>query len=181
MIVTVLWEDQRSGARQGFGPHELLLACLVDDLEIPRPRLHERVTSLPKKGRENLRKALEHEFRRFARRGPVLAVIDKDKALDLWKGRARPPSCMSGMTTRLHEDAPGDYEVVFLDRNVDTLVDASCDATGRPVPATKQSPDARDQLLMHAVWATPSVRQAIRASCPSFDRLVARVGRHLRP
>lgn len=182
MIVTVLWEDERGGAPQGFGPHELLLSCLADDLGSPRAWLHERVKSIPKKGRDNLRKALQHEFRRLERFGPVLAVIDKDKARDLWKGRALPPpACMSGMTARLHEDAPGGYDVVFLERNVDTLVNVACEAMGQPIPTSKEKPNRRDQLLLPAAWAAFPVRQMIRASCPSFDRLVNRVGRHLRP
>jgi hypothetical protein len=183
MIVTLLWEDERGGVAKGFGPHELLLSCLVDDLGLPRELLLQRVNSLPKKGRDNLRTALQHEFRRLARYGPVLAVIDKDKARDLWKGRAQPPSppCMSGMVARLHEDAPGDYDVVFLEENMETLVDVVCKANGQPLPSIKPRPDRRDQLLMPAAWASASVRHAIRSGCPSFDRLVSRVGRHLRP
>lgn len=112
----------------------------------------------------------------------MLAVIDKDRARELWKGQAQPPpACMSGMASRLHEDAPGAYDIVFLERNVDTLVDVACESTGQRIPLVKQRPDRRDQLLMSAVWATVPVRQAIRAGCPSFDRLVTRVARYLRP
>ena len=110
MIVTLLWEDERGGVAKGFGPHELLLSCIADDLGLPRELLLPCVNSVPKKGRDKLRTALQHEFLKLARFGPVLAVIDKDRARDLWKGRAQPPPpCMSSMAARLHEDAPRDY------------------------------------------------------------------------
>jgi hypothetical protein len=182
MRITVLWEDERGEVAKGFGPHELLVACLADELEMPREQLHGRISSLPKKGRDKLREALKHELRRFARLGPVLAILDKDKVRDFWKGQAPPaPACMSGMTSRIHEDVPGDYDIVFIERNVDTLVDVVCEATGHGIPLGKQRPDRRDQLLTRAVWAGPPVRQAVRAACPSFDRLVMRVAAHLRP
>lgn len=36
MLVTVLWEDQRGTQARGFGPHELLLSCLADELMVSR-------------------------------------------------------------------------------------------------------------------------------------------------
>jgi hypothetical protein len=181
MIVTVLWEDQRGGDARGFGPHELLLSCLVDDLTIPREQLNGRIKSLPKKGRDKLREALKHEIRRFTKLGPVLAVIDKDKARDLWKGQTPPPPpCMSGMVSRLHDDAPGDYDIVFLERNVDELVEIVCKVTGQSVPTSKPKPDRRDLLITPAVRGAEQLRSDIRRRCPTFDRIVARVARHLR-
>lgn len=182
MIITVLWEDKRGDVAMGFGPHELLLSCLADDLGTMRQSLEGLINSLPKKGRDSLREALKNEIRRFTRLGPVLAVIDKDKARDLWKGQAQPPpACMSGMATRLHADVPGDYDIVFLERNVDTLVEIVCAVTGQRHPGIKPRPDQRDVLMNPAVRGPAQPRHEIRQRCPTFDRLVTRVARHLRP
>lgn len=182
IIITVLWEDQRSARANRFGPHELLLACLADDLGRDRGALERRVESRPQKGNGSLRKALKQELPRFAKSGPVIAVIDRDQIHDLLPRTPPPPSCMSGITTRFRQDAPGDYDIVFLVRNMETLVETVCRATGRDVPLNKPTPDERDRLLMAAVWgAPPQTRISIRSDCPSFDRLVTRVGRHLQP
>ncbi|MEX1368630.1 MAG: hypothetical protein AB1Z98_36215, partial [Nannocystaceae bacterium] len=98
MQVTVLWEDQRGMQARGFGPHELLVACLADDLGIDRQQLKSFVSSHPKKGVTKVRAALVRDLPRLSTSGPVVAVVDRDKALDLWRGsKASMPTCMSGI------------------------------------------------------------------------------------
>jgi hypothetical protein len=180
MIVTVLWEDQL-GAASRFGPHELLLACLCDDLQIDREILKHRIDSRPQKGNSSLRKALQKHLHRLARSGPVIAVVDLDQIHNLWPPKPPPPRCMSGITARFRQDANGDYDLVFLVRNMETLVETVCRAVGQDLPPSKPDPDQRDQLLLPAAWAAQPVRRAIRQGCASFDRLVTRVTGHLRP
>ncbi|MEX1367036.1 MAG: hypothetical protein AB1Z98_28170, partial [Nannocystaceae bacterium] len=82
---------------------------------------------------------------------------------------------------RLRQDAPGDYELVFLVQNMETLVFAVCSVTGRPAPSRKPNPDERDRILAGVVWGeTPEVRRRIRDECPSFDRIVGKVAAPLR-
>lgn len=175
----MLWEDRRGVQTKGFGPHELLLACLVDDLGADRNALKECIQSHPRKGNGSLRKALIHEIDRFP--GPVIAVVDRDQLHDLWPPTPSPPTCTSGLATRFRQDAPGDYDLVLFERNMESLVEAVCGVLGRALPPSKPRPDQRDQLLLPAVWAAPPVRHAIRANCPSFDRIVIRIARLLHP
>lgn len=183
MLVTVLWEDQRGTQARGFGPHELLLSCLADELAIPREVLRDHVSSHPKKGVGNVRSALRRDLERLTKSGPVLAVVDWDQVHDLWKdAKPRPPRCKTGLTDRMRQDAPGDYELVFFEQNIETLIHAVCRATGRDVPTSKPKPDLRDRILARVVWhETEHKRREIRDACPSFDRIVAKTAARLRP
>jgi hypothetical protein len=178
MKITVLWEDSRHGVSKGFGPHELLLSCLVDELDIDRDHLKPRVDSQPKNGNASLRKALQKDLRRISKSGPVVAVLDKDKIHDLWPPSPPRPDCISGITARFRQDAQGDYDLVLIE-NIEALIEAACDVIGHDVPP--KGHDARDRLLARVAWETPQTRHAIRDRCPSFARIVTRVARHLRP
>lgn len=97
MIVTVLWEDQRGEQAKKFGPHELLLSSVADDLsesESDQPQrratLDKRIFGIPKKGDGNVRKALQKDLGKF--RGPVIAVMDRDQVHRLWIDKQPPPS-----------------------------------------------------------------------------------------
>jgi hypothetical protein len=181
MIITVLWEDSRGEVAKGFGPHELLVACLDDDLAIGRNRLNDLVKPIPKNGNANVRKALKQDIERLRKAGPVVVVVDWDAIGDLWKyANPRPPACKAGISSCFRQDAPGDYDLVFLEQNIETLVKVACEATAQAGPPPKQ-PDARDGALGRAAWAPENVRQAIREGCPTFDRIVARVAGHVPP
>jgi len=173
------WEDSRSAAANRFSPHELLLACVADDLGVPAGSLNRYVRSLPKNGNANVRKALEKDLRRLRKYGPVMAIVDWDEIANLWKhARPRPPGCKQGIATRFREDAPGDYELVFLERNIETLVDFACKSLA--LGKAPKAHDERDAVLAKASTAEPSIRRTIRDDCPSFERIVIRVARHLR-
>jgi hypothetical protein len=180
MKVTVLWEDSlsRGTVTRQFGPHELLVACLEDDLRRPRWDLSKSIFSNPRNGRDKVRLSLRNDLDRLRRDGPVVAVIDRDRARELWPA-AEAADCMSGIKRRLSEDAPGDYEVVFLHRNVESLVEAVCAALRLPVPAKKPNPNDRDEILLKATSASIEVRGEVRRLCASFDRLEIRVGAKL--
>jgi hypothetical protein len=77
------------------------------------------------------------------------------------------------------EDAEGDYELIFLIRNMETLLDAAHDALGESRFGGKPNPDQRDRVLHRIAWGSPQDRQRVRDACPSFDRLVVRVARAL--
>jgi hypothetical protein len=180
MIVTVLWEDQRGGDVLGFGPHELLIACLADDLDLHRWELSQRVQSQPRKGNSNVRKALQKDIAKLSR-GKVLAVLDRDKVRELWKTPGpMPADCMKGITERFRGDAPGDYELLFLVQNVESLLDGARTALCEPPLDGKPTPDRRDRLLHRCAGASVATRRQVRERCPSFDRLVTRVAEALK-
>jgi hypothetical protein len=175
MIVTILWEDQLGAEKMGFGPHEFLLSCLADRLQVERERLVKLVESHPKKGNSNVRKALQKDGRRLARSGLVFAVIDRDKVHALWSRGDRPSNCMSGISQRFRKEAEADYDLIFLIDNVESLMQAVCGALEEPFSGHKPPPDERDLLFKAISWSTPRQRQAACDTCPSFDRLVRRV------
>lgn len=177
MITTVLWEDQLGGQTKSFGPHELLIACLEDRTGQPRTVLKHLVVSVPLKGNGNVRRALQRNLGKLIQSGPVVAVLDRDKAQDLWS--QKPPNCFGGLRSALRHDAPGDYDVVFLVDNIESIIVACCHALGEPVPTTKPSPNHRDRIIGKVVWCPASARQAVCIAVPSFGRLVQRVADRL--
>ncbi|UQA55994.1 hypothetical protein [Polyangium aurulentum] len=60
--VTILYEDQR-GARQGFGLHALVKACVFDAVNGDRPRVEEALRDhRPLKGAGNLLRTCREEI-----------------------------------------------------------------------------------------------------------------------
>lgn len=179
MKITVLWEDQRGGTIKGFGPHELLVSCVADELSRVRDEIKKLIVSVPKKGNGNVVQALQRELDRLRNLGPVCAVLDRDQAVNLWPAGSRPAACLSGVRAAVAQLAPGRYELVLLDANVETLVLACCEAIGDSAPASKPSPDERDRILARVVWGAASARATVRGAVPSFDRLVRWVARNV--
>ena len=54
MIIKVVWEDQLGVTARGFGPHELLLSCIVDVANCDRAKLGQCVKAHPAKGNSNV-------------------------------------------------------------------------------------------------------------------------------
>ena len=185
MILTVIWEDQRGVLAKGFGPHELLVSCLADDLQpdgaaLQRYEVEASVESTPMKGNGKVLRTLKSDLARLRRRGPVVAVLDRDRILDYWQPGQRPAACLTAIRRAIFADAPGDYELVLLSENVETLMQACCDATSTTMPLGKPSPDERDNILGRAAWAHAAVRTQVRAAVPSFERLVSKVREQVR-
>jgi hypothetical protein len=182
MRITVLWEDQRSVRARGFGPHVLLVACLSDELGRGRRKSIERVLNpVPKKGAAKLLKALREDGRRMSRHGPVFAVVDRDKATSALKREQRPKlNCLLAVRTKLEESVSGDYDFVLLVENAETLVSEACRSLGEDVFPKKPNPEERDGVLGRIAWGKRQLRDEVRKSVPSFDRLVLRVGSRLR-
>jgi hypothetical protein len=176
MRITILWEDQQGAETKNFGPHELLLSCLSDQLSMNRNNIKPLIFSIPKKGNSNVRKALQTDGERLANHGPVFAVVDRDKIQDLWRNKlSRLPNCMSGISQQFHHDAPSTYELIFLLQNMESLLDSTYSALCITAPANKPSPNERDGYLMQAVWSNRDIRDQIQESCISFKRIVHKV------
>jgi hypothetical protein len=175
VIVTVLWEDQRGVEQKSFAPGVLLEACLRDrrlpDVDAPP----FTIDHAPKKGEGNVIKALSREHDRLARKGHVFAVLDRDQIRRHWQ-KDPPHDCMTGIRERIAKDAGGPRNVLFLVRNMESLVHACCDALHVPRPSEKPGPDERDRIIAKAAWHTDvRVRTAVLGSCASFARLVDKV------
>jgi hypothetical protein len=177
MIVTVLWEDCRGVVRKGFGAHELLVACVAEELHSARRDIARVIQSLPKKGAGNVIAELRGRLHLLANRGPVFAVLDLDKAREIWKPRVA--ACKAAIRDRIKMEVSGSYELVLLERNMESLVDV-CDPSARKRLGDKPNPDARDRILEKASSTSPAMpRATVLANCPSFSRLVKRVAAKL--
>lgn len=172
MIVTIWWEDARQAVRsKAYGPDQLVAACVADDLACTIKAVTNRFTGVPKKGVGNVMRCLREEAANFSP-GPLCAVIDHDKVLDLWPSDRRPTPCKQGICSKIRADAPGDYRLVLLYDNVESLVDASCLALGWSKVPDKR-PTERDKVLQALAFsATPAQRQVVRGTVDGFDRLV---------
>ena len=111
--------------------------------------------------------------------GPVYAVLDRDKILKLWAVGERPPACLSGIQKAMSVKAPGNYELILLIDNMETIIEACCKATQRAMPRSKPSPDERDRILGGLTWGDAKARDIVRTVVLSFDRLVRRVASRL--
>lgn len=177
MIITVLWEDARGVVSSGFGPHELLVSCVADEIGCPRAVPGRIIRSVPKKGNGNVLRTLLRDLDgRLARHGPVLAVFDQDRVRELWPEGARPTNCYTAIHAAFEEKAPGSYLLLLIERNTETLIEAACRVLRIPVPSSKPSPDQRDlPLIRIAREADRSRRDDLRGMVPSYDRIVRRV------
>jgi hypothetical protein len=176
--VTVLWEDQRPANAKRFGPHELLVACLADEIAQARDTLSPRIISVPMKGNGNVLRAIQQNLGRLGEAGPVCAVFDRDKIRDLVGGGSA-PLCMSGIKRLILAEVPGEVELLLLDQNIESLVNACCRVAGVEAPIAKPRPDLRDRVLGRTAWSTSGERAKVRAAVPSFERLVRWVARQL--
>lgn len=177
MRIVVLWEDQRAPGK-AFGPDLLLKSCIADDRnESPYADWWRRILPIPKKGKERLIEALREDLQDLAAAGSVVAVLDRDKAHELG-GSKRKPACRSQLLDILRQKSPGKYELVLLEDNLETLLEACFQALGRDLASTKPSPNDRDDIF-HKVAFRPSrdLRIQVREEVPSFDRLVVKVGK----
>jgi hypothetical protein len=187
MQVTVLWEDQLGQPLKGFGPHQLLLSFLADAMSdseetwrSQRLTFSRQVLGEAKKGNGNVLTALQKNLSGY--RGPVIAVIDRDKAHKLWKDVRPPPSnCMKGLSGQFRKAAPGPYDLIFLVNHTEDLLDAVLTAQRAPALAAKPTPTLRDEILNRAAWESAELRRAIGRDVPSFQRIVDKVARHFPP
>ncbi|HWN71056.1 MAG TPA: hypothetical protein VNM90_25610 [Haliangium sp.] len=153
------------------------MSCVADERQCSRDEVKEHIVSAPKKGNGTVIKALKQDLDKL--HGPVYAVLDRDKILELWPPGERPPACLSGIRKAMADKAPGSYDLILLSENVETLVTACCHAAGDGVPRSKPSPDERDRILGKLAWGDANARGNVRNAVPSFERLVGRVASRL--
>lgn len=182
MIVTVLWEDQRGVTTKGYGPNALLVACLADTLNWERKEIERSLSGIPLKGAGNVIKTLCRDGSRITQAGPLIAVIDRDKVYDHLRRPKPATNCIQLVRHAIQSQAQGlACEIVFLIENMESLLCACCTALGKEALVSKPTPDERDRLLSQVAWSTREVRDRVKATCPSFARLIACIARKFHP
>lgn len=168
---TILYEDERSADARNFGPHELLIACLIDDTGMTREELKKILHPVPRKGDGKLKKELNINGLRLLDAGVLCAVFDHDKSRKCFSLPAQ--ACKSELLLSIRQCIPSKtFDVILLENNVEDLILACCQIDGKPAPTTKPSPLERDKYCDSVAWSDKIKRDQLRSSMPSFDRLV---------
>lgn len=171
-LAVVLYEDQR-GPRAGFGPHELVLACVSDRIGVSRRPLREHVfPGFPKKGNAKLLAACRDDAADLAdRHRHVVAVFDDDAVRSLvgLPSGARRRDVATAVLRR--SGAPRAMTVLLLGRRMEDVVSAAQEAMGETHPAAKRIGE-RDDVLGRAVAADVRVRERILERVPAVRCLV---------
>lgn len=181
MKVSIIWEDRLGVETKSFGPHEVLISGVALETGAPRKELAKLLQPVPKKGNGNVKRALASDYTKLGRLGPVIAVLDRDKAHQLWTDV---PRCISGIKERCRTDAPGEYDLILVEDNTESILDA----IRRVSPTTplsddgaKPTPEERDQICNRFAWDPDQRRfEELYEVCPSFRYLVKRVSLRLR-
>jgi hypothetical protein len=172
VIVTIFWEDARQSVKPRiYGPDQLLAQCVADDLGCPFSDAKKMFEGHPKNGDSNVLTALKKDAPFILNRGPLCVVFDRDKVRELWTPKKRPTDCKAGICAAIRQRANGDYKLVLLADNMETLVKAACKALQIEVP--EKRPTERDRILQRLAFeGTKDQRNDVRANVDGFNRLV---------
>lgn len=168
-MIRILWEDSRQLARPKiYGPDQILAACVADDLRCDYKAAFALFESEPLNGNGNVKRRLARDAHALGIT-PLCAVFDRDKISALFPNST---SCKSGICTSIRSTISGNYYLVLLHDNMETLVSAACNVLGAPVPQ-KKLPSERDGILARLAFnGTVSERTDVRNAVDGFDRLV---------
>ncbi|MCC6785538.1 MAG: hypothetical protein IT457_21985 [Planctomycetes bacterium] len=178
--LVVLYEDARAAAGR-FGPHELLLGCVADELGRRLHDLRKEIVAIPMNGVAKLLAALTdaERWQRVAPRGaPLLALIDSDRIRDHVPPEIREHAGVEAWI-RARFSEPARLTVILLDRNLETVIAAIRDCGEAEVQlvesALRKDLNARDRLLgkLGADSDRRALRDCVRGAVPSFERAVA--------
>ncbi len=182
--IEVLFENSRDDKTKGYGPGELLIVCVADDLKTDWWSVTRRISINPRNGVSKLIGDLDTLGTKLAKRAHlIVAVIDDDKVrrhLGLPADASR-----DRVIEAVRARATCDVAVVLLDRNTETLVAAAARAIDAPAEDVHQAIErkqhlARDRILTSAAHRSRNTRDAIRREVPTFDELVKLVAEALR-
>jgi hypothetical protein len=178
VTVTIWWEDRLNSSRPKlFGPNQVLVACVADELGRSYSEVKNSIDGHPKKGAGQLTTGLQRDLPGLGI-WPLGVVFDRDKVLDLWRDGDRPAACMSGICEAIRARAPGDYVIVLLRDNMETLVNAAGTVLG--LASVRKSRDERDRILQRLAFdGTFEQRRRLREKVVDFDRLVVWTARIL--
>lgn len=169
--IPIFYEDDWGSVKE-FGLHELLVACVADQLGQDWWSLRGRFDAIPKKGDSKLLAACENDVPDMPDR-TIIAVFDADKLHKLLFGSGRPSNdeIHAALRRRCTDER---LHVFLLDRNTETVVDAVADCL--KVERPRKNPLLRDQLLLRAARSpTTEVRDCVRRAVPSFEQCVCAI------
>jgi hypothetical protein len=179
-LATIFYEDARARQSKNFAPHRLILACVKDRLaererHIELRDLEELTVDIVMKGDGNLLSALRQDASDLSVRGPVYALFDRDRIHILLKISARADTiCRPRIVREIvgHPPIVPERNIVLLEQNMETVINACCEALQRPVFENKPNPQERDDAINPVVWGTIQQRNAVLSRVPSFARIV---------
>lgn len=180
-IAVVLYEDERGPTTQ-FGLHELVLACVADDLNTERYLLQKIIECHPMKGVSKVLQSCYRDVRRLSARGQrVFALIDDDHVREQLPGMDPLASVASVVEAiRKKSDCPEQLEVILLGKNTESVIEAAklCDPEA-PDDAVRKALakdlTQRDRMFHRAASRSLDVRRCIRAKIPALEKLVAQL------
>lgn len=183
--ILVIYEDARAAAGE-FGPHELILGCVGDEVGKRVHELRQHVRGIPMNGVPKVLAALTDadRLRGLAPGGiPILALIDADRIRNhIPQGLRGAADLEAAIRSRFSE--PERLTVVLLDRNLETVIVAigDCDERELVEEALRKDINARDRLLgkLGNDPVRRPIRDCVRKAVPSFDRAVGVVRDALR-
>lgn len=174
--ITVLYEDSAAdGLVKDYGPHVLVCRCVGDRLNKELWELHQ-IEGVPKKGATKLRNECRRMPPQVGRDGRrVVAVYDSDRIHNDVKLPAT--ACMTQVKEILQAECAfrDRLIVVFLERNIETVVEAVCRCTPveedlRRRAVDRKDRNARDIVLKKA--STAEIRSCVLRAVPSLSYLV---------
>lgn len=167
--VAVLYEDERNTQIKGYPMHRLVCMTIADQLGVDYRDVEEQFHGRPMKGNGNLKRACEAISN--TRDRAVIVIIDSDKLAGLLKlPKSTAHATLRAELARCYPDPR--LQVLLLERNTESLVDAAAKCLGREPPERKNKL-VRDQMLDSAAFAAATVRTCIRDSMPSFAAIIS--------
>lgn len=168
--IAIFYEDELVAGSKLFPLHLLVVACIADDLEFALKDIEPFLKAYPMKCDSKLLTACKSEPHRM-REHHILALFDADQLHRLLGLRGDTPR--PTLTSALQSQIPDPRVRVFLlDRNTETLVDATADCLGRERPGIKDKLN-RDDFLARAAWDhSRASRDCIREKVPTFASFV---------
>lgn len=147
--VVIFYEDALAPGTQpkDYGPHLLVLWCLVDRTARSFWDLGKLVEGNARKGKEQVEAACRRS--QVYDRGGVIAVYDNDRVRELpaLANLASQRSRDVAQALRQQAAQPDRTTVVLLDRNMETVVARVLECAGDAIPQRKPKPLERDLLL----------------------------------
>lgn len=165
----VFYEDEAAAEIKGFGAHLLLCACVADRIGSKTVWDVQRILDgQPKKGDSKLLAACKRHAERDVDE-VVFAVFDTDK-LHLCLQISWRPIDELRIALEAAISSPK-VRPFLLDRNLETLVEASAGCLEPPSKIPKKRHNERDMVLRKAATASRSVRDCVTRGVPSFAAL----------
>lgn len=175
--MVIFYEDQRGDERE-FSLHTLVVIAIAERLGLPEALVKAQLRPFPAKGDSNLLRTCELDVPDMRERCFV-ALFDVDKLHRLLKlpRDSEHDVLLAALRQRCSDER---LHFMLLDRNTESLVEASAECLERPLPEIKTHL-VRDKLLRAVARAVPSARDCVREKVPSFAAFIDRAAELLKP